>query len=114
MCCSYVSNLDGKVRKDELRHALYCLFSQVILAVMALMFMTIRFDVVLLILWIVVNVDDFDDICVRLAVWPGSRCGCKEGGGNEGAGLHRVQGCHDRSHRHAFSAGELQLHMLYF
>ena len=25
----YVSNLNGKVRKDELRHALYCLFSQV-------------------------------------------------------------------------------------
>jgi hypothetical protein len=24
-----VSNLNGKVRKDELRHALYCLFSQV-------------------------------------------------------------------------------------
>ncbi len=25
----YVSNLNGKVRRDELRHAVYCLFSQV-------------------------------------------------------------------------------------
>ena len=32
----YVCNLDGKVRKDELRHALYCLFSQVIALVVAL------------------------------------------------------------------------------
>ena len=32
----YVCNLDGKVRKDELRHALYCLFSQVIVLVVTL------------------------------------------------------------------------------
>ena len=32
----YVCNLDGKVRKDELRHALYCLFSQVIALVVTL------------------------------------------------------------------------------
>jgi hypothetical protein len=33
----YVCNLDGKVRKDELRHALYCLFSQVMASAAALL-----------------------------------------------------------------------------
>ena len=40
------------------------------------------------------------------AVWTHPRRCCEEGGGYEGAGLRRVQGCHHRRHCHAFAAGE--------